>query len=1198
MNTANLKKYGPRARRDFIEAVQARAAYYGLTKGEVLPLKVDGEAAIIGDQHFPASIAGKRKKLEERIKTEGFDQVIDAIAYTWFNRLVAIRYMELHGYLDHGYRVLSHPEGDANPEILAHAEHLDLPGLANDTVVDLKLAGDKDAELYRLLLIAQCNALSRAMPFLFERIDDESELLLPENLLKSDSLVRRLVSDIPEEEWQDIEVIGWLYQFYVADEKSRIDKYSKKQPVKSRDIPSKTQLFTPNWIVKYMVENSLGAKWVASYPDSSLRERMEYYTVPAKQNDKALAEQETTTPNKLNPEELTFMDPACGSGHILVEAYELFKAIYLEQGYRQRDAVKLILEKNLFGLEIDPRASQLTGFALMMKGRADDRQLFERKPQLNIVSLRDSRGFDPHKLEKRINLAKYGLRLSDLLDLAQVFEHATVFGSLIELPAGLHGALSALRQLSESVADDLFILDPLRHLKQLVLQAEMLVTKYKVVVLNPPYLGSRGMNSLVKGFMKKNFPDSSTNLFACFMERGFSFTESGHDTAMVTMQSWMFLSSLGALRERVLEEKTIVTMAHLGARAFGSISGEVVQTTAFVLRDAKPEGHRGVFFRLLDGGEEEKAQSLANGEHRFDTVPQSNFKKIPGSPLAYWVSDAFRQIFKKGRPLAEISEALRGVETGANERFLRHWYETDRSKLGVSCTDSTTGHTWFPYNKGGAFRKWYGNRTLVVNWRDGGHDIKNQAYPKGGRLPWRAANEKRYFDDGLTWGGLTSGAVTFRKCDYGAVFDSNKGSMMFPESSQLPSILALLNSTLVAECLAVLNPTISTQKDDIGNVPVIDAVFNERNRLDDLVAQCVELAKNDERSLETSWDFERLPIVPDPNTESSLERSYEEWVEQSRDVVGKMRRLEELNNILFLEIYGLIGEFSPDVPTEEITLSRNPAYRYGADFSDDRAWRCFARDAMQEVISYAVGCMMGRYSLDRPGLVYAASGSIGFMPTHYVAFLADDDGIVPLTDTDWFDDDATHRVEEFLRVVWGDSQLEENLEFLARHLGQRKGEGGREAIRAYMSDSFYADHCKTYSVTGGGKRPIYWLFSSGPNKALECLVYLHRYNEGTLSRMRTEYVIPLQGKVASRISQLADDIGAATSTSHRRKLQKRHDVLVKHREELRLFDEKLRHYADQRIHLDLDDGVKVNYGKFGDLLAKVKEITGKKPEAV
>ena len=1194
MHRNTLEAYAQKARRNFIAAVTDRAAFYGLTAKSIEPVVEESDVTLIGAHAFPRNVAGSRKRLEEQILRNGFEQVMEAMAHTWFNRFAAIRYMELHGYLDHGYRVLSHPEGQDQPEILGHAADVDLPGLDREKAVELKLDGSKDEELYRLLLKAQCNALHQAMPFLFERsAGDAADLLLPAALLHTDSLIRQMVEGIDESAWDEIEIIGWLYQFYISEKKDQVIG----KVVDSEDIPAATQLFTPNWIVKYMVQNSLGAQWLATYPHSQLKGQMDYYIEPAEQTDEVRAQLKAITPGALNPEELTLIDPASGSGHILVEAYDLFRAIYLERGYRQRDVAQLILEKNLVGLDIDGRAAQLTGFALMMKGRADDRRLFERGVKLNVMALVNSTGFDAERLAEHVKLSNYGLAASDLTEIRRLFEHATTFGSLIQVPEGLAAKLPALKQLSESTSQDLFVSDALKRLGLLVRQAELLAGQYDAVVANPPYMGSKGMNALVKKFAKDHFPDAKNDLFACFIERGFSLARDAGYNAMVTMQSWMFLSSFEKMRERMLREKTIKAMAHLGARAFGSISGEVVQTTACVLQNRSPNGYKPVFFRLLDGGEVEKSTALANGEKRFDTTAQDEFKKIPGSPVAYWVSERVREVFEQGEPLSSIAKPCVGMRTGNNERFLRQWQEVSLEEFNSMSANATqaseSGNKWFPFIKGGDFRKWFGNVEYVVNWADNGHEIKKRTlakYPQlsWDNLGWKISNESYYFRPAITWTAVSSSHFGVRFVDEGNIFGTG-GSCIFPGGYYFELLGALLSAKVVRYFMDIVNPTLNINIENVAAVPILEGLPEHANVVAKL---CQTSSRIDWNSYERSWNFQAPPILTaSAESTPSLECSYTAWITQNRAIIAEMKRLEEENNRLFIDAYGLAEELTPDVPIELITLTVNPAYRYGGKRTEEEQWTYFRRDTMKELVSYAIGCMMGRYSLDKPGLIYAHSEGTGFDASRYNTFPADSDGIVPLTDGEWFDDDTAHRLIEFVSGAWDKAYLEDNLAFLADNLSSKKNESSRATLRRYLCDSFFKDHLQTYK-----KRPIYWLFSSGKQKAFQCLVYLHRYNEGTLARMRTEYVIPLQGMMASRIHQLEGDIAATASTAHLKRLEKEQATLVKQQSELREFDEKLRHYADQRISLDLDDGVKVNYGKFGDLLAEVKTVTGTKAD--
>ena len=1119
---------------------------------------------------------------------------MEAMAYTWFNRFAAIRYMELHGYLEHGYRVLSHPEGQPYPEILDHAAEADLPGLDREKAVELKLDGGKDEELYRLLLLAQCNALHEAMPFLFERIGDETELLLPANLLHTDSLIRQMVEGIDESAWEQIEIIGWLYQFYISEKKGQVIG----KVVASEDIPAATQLFTPNWIVKYLVQNSLGAQWLATYPHSSIRGRMDYYIEPAEQTDEVNARLAAITPGNLDPEALTLIDPACGSGHILVEAYELFRAIYLERGYRRRDAARLILEKNLFGLDIDGRAAQLTSFALMMKGRADDRRLFERGVKLNVMALVDSTGFDADGLAHSVKLSSYGLAAGDLTELKLLFEHAATFGSLIQVPEALAAKLPALKRLSEKTSHDLFVEDTLKHLALLVRQAEMLAGRYDAVVANPPYMGSKFHIPILKKFLKDHYKGYEKDVFSAFIDRDLAFSKPHGRLGFMSPFVWMFISSHEHLRKRLIDKETITSLVQL---EYSGFEGATVPICTFTLQKGHVASQKGCFIRLSDfrGSDSQAPRTLEAIQNRdcgwFFEAAQDEFKKIPGSPVAYWVTERLREVYEKGTLLGKIVDAKQGLATADNDQFLRRWHEVDHERCSYDSNSrdaaAQSGKKWFPYNKGGAFKKWYGNQDYMVNWEHDGRAIRAFGTENGGRARSRAQNTEFYFQESLTWSDVTSGPPSFRLNDSGGIHDV-KGMSVFSFRGVERLLLAGYCNTLIVRAIArATNPTLSFQIGNFVNIPFIEVVGGNLSlEVTKNVDRLVRTTVIDWNVFERSWDFESLPILMESSdTILTIESSYSTWIAQNRETIAAMRRLEEENNRLFIDAYGLQDELTPDVPIEQITLTVNPACRYGGDLTEEEQWTRFRRDTMAELVSYAIGCMMGRYSLDAPGLIYAQSGGTGFDPGRYARFPADPDGIVPLADGEWFDDDAAHRLIEFVSVAWGAARLEDNLAFLAGNLHPKKNESSRDTLRRYLCDSFFKDHLQTYK-----KRPIYWLFSSGKQKVFQCLVYLHRYNEGTLARMRTEYVIPLQGMMASRVRRLERDIDAAASTAHRRRLEKERAILVQQQSELREFDEKLRHYADQRISLDLDDGVKVNYGKFGDLLAEVKAVAGAK----
>ena len=1202
MNRNKLKTYAPQARRDFIQAVTDRATHFGLTAKKIEPMTEQGEVVLIGGRPFPKSVGAKRKKLETRIQKLGFEQTMEAMAYTWFNRLVAIRFMELHGYLEHGFRVLSHPEGHPQPEILEHAQHVDLPGLDQKKVVELKLDGTKEEELYRLLLIAQCNALHKALPFLFESIDDETELLLPDRLLHSDSLIRNLVNEIPEEDWQEVEIIGWLYQFYISEKKDEVIG----KVVASEDIPAATQLFTPNWIVKYLVQNTLGRQWLATYPNSPLKGQMKYYIEPAEQTAEVQEQLKAITPTSLDPEELTLLDPACGSGHILVEAYDLFKAIYEERGRRPKDIPALILTKNLFGLEIDDRAAQLAAFALMMKARADDRRIFDSDAKPNIVAIQDSQGMDAaaitHALNSPINkedvpkeslfeeidekkrglfskaaLAEKGhVSQADIAMLLELFENGKTFGSLIQIPPKLAAKLPEIEKRLDDVLKhgDLTHI-PAQVISPLLRQSRMLARQYDEVVANPPYMGRKYINGYLKLYLKQHYAGFEHDVFSAFCIRCQTLSVPNGGLSFVTPISWMFLSSFEQFRDQLVTTSTIHSLVQLELNAF---EPAMVTVCGFTLLNSHVRRFSGSYIRLSDfrGAENQAPKTLEAIRNpscgwRY-TVPAEEFEKIPGKPIAYWVSESLRNTFVNGTALGELAETAVGLFTCDDARFLRYWWEVSHKHIGFGCPTRTaataSGKRYFPYNKGGGFRKWYGLCQFVVQFDRDGEDIRSHRRSSG--QSYSLPGERFYFRNGITWSGLTSSINSFRKSDSGFVFESNKGQMLFSEDEDY--LLGLLNSVCCQRFLELINPTMSLQSNEVKKLPIVSSSGCGQIRKN--VSRLIELARSDWNSIETSWDFHippELSVIEGVSTVSHLVK-YNST--RRKQACVESRQLEECNNEILLDAYGLRGELSPEVPDDQITL-------YRPDREED----------IKRLLSYAIGCMMGRYSLDTPGLIYAHSGNQGFDPSQYKTFPADDDGILPLTEFGWFDDDVAHRFEKFLATAWPAEHLDENLQFVADSLGSKKGESPRETIRRYLAADFFKHHLSMYK-----KRPIYWLFSSGKQRGFQALVYLHRYNEGTLARMRTEYVIPLLGKMTARINHLTDDILAASSSQHRKRLETEKATVTKQLAEVQAFDEKLRHCADQRIKLDLDDGVKVNYGKFGDLLADVKAVCGTKDE--
>jgi len=1181
MNKNKLKSYAPAARKAFIQAVTDRAHFWGLSEKGTMPIEEKGDVVIIGGRPFPRKLAGGRKVLEDRIRRDGFNQVMEAVAYTWFNRFMALRYMEIHGYLEHGFCVLSHPNGGPIPEILEQATNLDLPGLDKQQVLEWKLEGTKDSELYRNLLVAQCNALSAAMPFLFERINDETELLLPDNLLHSDSLIRKLVSEIDEEDWREVEIIGWLYQFYISEKKDEVIG----KVVKSEDIPAATQLFTPKWIVQYMVQNSLGRMWLATYPALPLRDKMEYYIEPAQQTEEVNAQLKAITPATLNPELITFLDPASGSGHILVEAYDIFKAIYLERGYSKRDFPRLILEKNLYGLDIDDRAAQMTSFALLMKARKDDRRILQNgnTPKLNVMSIQETKDLNARDIATALLHPRpqgegrgEGETISrqNIIDLIELFQHGKTLGSLITIPDLLAEKIPALTEIinDKLQGDDMFARRDAEAMLPIMQQTKLLAREYDCVVTNPPYMGNKGMNNQLKEFALSACPDYRADLFAIFIERILRFARKFGLIGLMTPFTWLYLQSFEHLRKEFIVSRTLTSLIEPEYHAF--FDSAFVPICTFTLTNGYIPSYTGSFIKLTDfyGYEAQNEKTLEAIRNKncywFMNSQPDDFKSIPGMPISYWVSDKIISVFRYVKPISEIIISVKGLDTCDNNTYVRRWSEVSRSNTLLTSESREdaclSGLRWFPYSKGGNYRKWYGNNEYVVDWANDG-DILRNLRDDAGKIKSRPQSMQHYFKEGITFGAITSADFSGRYMNH-AIFGGG-GNAVF--SQKLIIVLGLLNSKLVTTFSKILNPTLNMLVGDILRIPYVENSEKEQNLIN-IVNHLIRIAKSDWDSFETSWDFQSFPWLTSPLKTETVSESWQNWQAHCTDQIKRMQELETENNRLFIEAYGLQDELTPDVPEDQITLAR-------ADQETD----------MKRLISYAIGCMMGRYSIDQPGLVYAHSGNAGFDHTKYKSFPADDDGIVPIMDMDWFEDDAARRLEKFIQVAWPPETLEENLKFVADSLSPKSGETPRETIRRYISTQFFKDHLQTYK-----KRPIYWLFSSGKQRAFECLVYLHRYNEATLSRMRNEYVTPLQGKFAARADFLTGEIDAAASTSARNKLQKQLDTLKKKQVELAAFDDLLRHYSDLRISLDLDDGVKVNYGKFGNLLAEVKTVTG------
>ena len=1181
VNTAALKTFAPAMRRQLIEAV-----------GRKLDLLLHQASA-----DTLTTAAGPIEELRQQEATNR-QELLERVAYSWFNRLAALRYLDARLWHPFGARVLMpQTESETQPEVLKllrsgslpaelqpHTDEARLQGLLDGRIPTAMAGADPQGEVYRELILAVCRSYHQLLPNLFEGLDDASELLLPDDLLSDGSIAGGFRSQISDSDCEDVEIIGWLYQFYISEKKDQVIG----KVVKSEDIPAATQLFTPNWIVKYMVQNSLGAQWLATYPASALKGQMEYYIEPAEQTDEVKAQLAAITPETLNPEELTLIDPACGSGHILVEAYELFKAIYLERGYQQREIPQLILEKNLFGLDIDERAAQLTSFALMMKGRGDDRRLFERGIQLNVMALVNSDGLDVEGLANAVNLVDHGLKLADLVELKQLFEHATTFGSLIQVPDGLAEKLPPLRRLSELKGQDMLVAEALKTLEPLVRQAGLLTARYDDVIANPPYMGSGGMNVNLKKYAKEYFPDAKADLFGCFIERGYSLAGMHGIAAMVTMQGWMFLSSFQKLREKMLDSKTIATLTQIGFNSFPSLNSKFALAAVFSLRNNAIPGYRGIFVNLNSAGQSEDKEAVflkRDPVNRFE-VAASEFKKIPGGPLTYWMTQSFLKIFSENDSLGNLVEARQGIATADNGRFLRMWPEVSTDNIGRGLTSSekakATSARWFPYNKGGEYRKWYGNHECVLDWKDGGRELA--ANPKS-----VVRNEDYQFRSSISWSDVAF-TNAFRQYPEGFLFDST-GHSAFPNAQCTSEALIAYCNTKFARLVAqILNPTMHFH---VGYFNILPAAFIGEEASSHNAGMLIGLARLDWDAYERSWDFQSLPLLSastDPHP--TLESSYTAWIANNKQTIAEMKRLEEENNRLFIDAYGLQDELSSEVPIEQITLTVNPAYRYGGNLSEDELWNRFRQDTFKELLSYATGCMMGRYSLDHPGLILANTGDT--LENYYakvgkstgdLSFQPDRDGIIPVLDGEWFEDDIVARSREFLRVCFPASSLNTDLAFIETALGKD--------LRKYFCIDFYKDHLQTYK-----KRPIYWLVQSpaGPSRGgFACLIYLHRYTKDTLNLVLNNYFRPYLQKLEARQAQLGlDQLNDALPSRDRTAARKEAEKITKVLKDCQAWEQdSLLPLAQQRIELDLDDGVKVNYLKLQDVLAPIPGLAAK-----
>lgn len=1171
MNKTAIKNFAIWARVNLIEAVKQRAYEYEVTKDGANNKSLEA----VGGRILTTAERDQRRALIDEISKKGFEQVMEEAAYTWFNRFIALRFMEVNGYLPARVRVFTNEEGEFKPEIMKEAMTVEIDGLKRDIVLDL-IDKQNNEELYKYLLITQCNALGVGLPKMFERIEHWTELLFPANLLRADGVIGRMVTDIPEEDWKDaVQIIGWLYQFYNTEPKAAV--FAKNGKVSKEEIPAATQLFTPDWIVRYMVENSLGRLWLEGHPNDEMKAEWKYYLDEAKQDDAVEAQiaKIREEAKSLRPQDIKVIDPCMGSGHILVYAFDVLMQIYTSAGWSERDAAKSIVENNLYGLDIDDRAGQLAYFAVMMKARQYNRRALAGGVAgvlPNVYSIQESNNISRFAVEDFCNGDAKALEEMDKL--IKLMRDAKEYGSILNIK---DVDFELLFDLCDASVDKISL-----HNKEinediipLVRIAYLLSQKYHIAITNPPYMTVSGMPSKVIDYIKKNYSDSKADLFSVFIEKCLSLVVNSGYQAMITMHSWMYLSSYEKLRDKLLPFN-LINMLHLGARAFEEISGEVVQTTSFVIRKNASVKFNSLYFRLVDAntqdGKEQKFL-LKNGSF---VVSSENFSKIPGSPFAYNSSEAIFDAFKKGLPLDSVVSSRQGLACGDVNKYRRNWFEVNIGDIGFNCSSIQdfhgSGKKYVPINDGGEYRKWYGNNDPILRFDKPTYDV---LLTIGNHLPSR----EKYFNRGITWTAISSN-LSLRYFEEGFLF-SNAGMAIFGEESILKSLCALLNSTIVKRILSTLNESINFNKGDIARLPIINSLMGNED-IAYLSGQCIEFSKTDWDSFETSWDFKVHPFVKHANSlwdatavgatmskyygrelpkhNSPLELCYLLWQGECNERFNNLKANEEELNRIFIDIYGLQDELTPDVADKDVTVRK-------ADLGRD----------IRSFISYAVGCIFGRYSLNAEGICYAGGA---WDETKYQTIIPDRDNILPICDDEYFEDDILGKFINFVKVVYGADTLEENLKFIASALG---GKGtAREVIRSYFLNDFYADHLKIYQ-----KRPIYWMFDSGKKNGFKALVYIHRYQPDLLARMRTDYVHEQQERYRTQI-EAVEDAKKGAPKSEEIKLDKKLASLRAQSLEIAAFEEKIHHLADMMISIDLDDGVKVNYAKFEEVLAKIK----------
>ena len=1165
MDKNAIKKFAVWARTELIARVSLKGVEYGITEGNIEDANVDS----VGGKVLTADEKKQRQALIAEINDKGYKQVMEEVAYTWFNRFSALRFMEVNGYIPSHVRVFTDEENNFKPQIITEAIHLDLDGLDMEKVYELKDA-EKTEELYKYLLIVQCNALNKILPGMFQRLSDYTELLLPDNLLREGSVIQKMIELIPEDDWKDaVQIIGWLYQYYNSEKKDDVFAALKKNvKITKENIPAATQLFTPDWIVRYMVENSLGRLWLEGHPDvksqllpteeeqsayaagncDSEDTKWHYYLEEAEQEPEVQTQLAEIRKEyaALTPDQLKVIDPCSGSGHILAYMFDVLMKIYESYGYTTREAVASIVENNLYGLDIDDRAAQLAYFAVMMKARQYDRRFFSCGIQPHVYAIVESNHVDKFAVDYFCN---GDAKLTAAMDtIIKELHDAKEYGSILTVtPQDWSALYDRFAEITEDI--NMSRETALRELLPLVQVAEALAQKYDAVVTNPPYMNVNGMNGKLGEFIKKNYPETKSDLSTVFMEKAFSICTTNGYMAMINIPVWMFITSYTGLRENIIQSKSIANLLHLGRGIFGSDFG----TTAFVIQNTEIRHKQSKFYKLyFRQGEvnsvEEKEKMFFERVGEYISS-QDFFDVIPDSPIAYWASKELLNDFKQGKSASEYASPKQGMSTCDVNRFTKYWFEV--LSYDTNIFDKTNIKKWVRYNKGGNFRKWYGNREYVVYWGENGDSLSSN----GALL----RNRDVYFQPFLAWTKISSAGTGFRKFEDYFLFDGAGGSL-FNKNCGIESnyLLGMLNSKVNTLILNLISPTLNFNENHIGSIPILKCEDQKViENISKIVNHAVDLSKLDWDTFETSWDFQRHPLL---RKVSTIAEAFELWQTKCDDRFNQLKANEAELNRIFIDIYGLQDELTPEVEDKDVTVRK-------ADLGRD----------IRSFISYAVGCMFGRYSLDVDGLAYAGGE---WDASKYASFAADKDNIIPICDDEYFEDDIVGMFVKFVKTVYGADTLDENLKFIADALGG-KGQP-KDVIRNYFLNDFYKDHCKIYQ-----KRPIYWLFDSGKKNGFKALIYMHRYQPDTIARIRTDYVHEQQARYRTAIADLEQRIANA-STGERVKLNKKLTTLQAQDTEIRTYEEKIHHLADQMISIDLDDGVKKNYAIFQDVLAKIK----------